>query len=193
MTIDEMKNRLVQSLNSERYQHSVRVMEEACRLASHYRIDAQKAEIAGLLHDCAKHVADHDAVNRLQQYCVQLDDIQKSSPWLLHGLLGRYIAKEEYGIIDEEILSAIYWHTTGRIGMTPLEKIIFIADFTEVGRSFEGIEAVRSAACQDMDLCVLLCSNITIRYVLSRGKLLHPHTVETRNEAILNMMKRCNV
>jgi len=189
MTISEMKSKLKGVLSEKRYNHSIGVMEEACRLAAHYQADIRKAEIAGLLHDCAKHIGEQDAVPMLRRFGEEPDAVQKVSYQLLHGLLGYYIAKEQYGVTDEDILRAIYWHTTGKAGMTLLEKIIFVADYIEPGRDFSGLDEIRKTACIDLDLCVQLCADSTIRYVLSKGRLLHPLTIETRNDMI---MKRLN-
>ncbi len=189
MTIREMKNQLKRVLSPARFQHSEGVMKEACRLAEFYHVNVQKAQIAGILHDCAKNIDESEAVQLLERSGVLLDHIQKRMPTLWHGILGAILAKEEYGVTDDEILDAIYWHTTGKAGMTPLEKIIFIADYIEEGRSFEGVEEARKLAYQDMNHCILFCSDATIRNVLQKGWLLHPNTIDTRNEAVIGMEK----
>ena len=101
-----------------------------------------------------------------------------------------YIAREEYQVSDEEILNAIYWHTTGRPGMTILEKIIFVADYIEPGRNFEVAEKVRKYVYEDLDKCILLCTDSTIMYLIQKGKLIHPYTLETRNDAVYNLSKK---
>lgn len=191
MTIEEMKSNLMQTLSPTRYQHSIGVMEEARKLAAHYKADAKKAEIAGLLHDCAKYIQNAEVVRLLQHYGVALDEIQKSSPWILHGPLGFYIARENYDVTDTDILNAIYWHTTGKAGMNLLEKIVYVADYTESGRCLDGAEEARIVAYQDLDRCILLCTEMTIRYVLQKGFLLHPYTVQTRNDALMRLAQRC--
>lgn len=187
MTRDEIKNKLKDHLNQHRYLHSVGVMEEARRLAQIHGADVDKAEIAGLLHDCAKNFSGDEAIRLLRFYGTEPDEIQLKTPQLLHGLLGYYIARDQYGVEDEEILNAIYWHTTGKAGMTLLEKIIFVADYTEPGRTFEGLDEIRQAACHNLDQCIALCADSTIRYILKKGHLLHPLTVETRNDALASI------
>jgi len=88
---------------------------------------------------------------------------------------------------DREILDAIYWHTTGKAGMTMLEKIIFIADYIESGRNFEGVEEARKLAYTDIEKCIVLCCNSTIRYILQKGRLLHPYIIEARNDALMRI------
>ena len=162
-------------------------MEEAKSLAKHYQIDIRKAEIAGLLHDCAKYINEAEALQMIEASGIKIDDIQRRSPSLYHSLLGPVIAKEQYGVTDQEVLDAIFWHATGKAGMTPLEKIIFIADYIEPGRTFEDVDEARKAACVDINRCILICSDSTIRYLVGTGRLLHPYTIETRNYAILGM------
>ncbi|HAA25465.1 MAG TPA: phosphohydrolase [Ruminiclostridium sp.] len=190
MTIDEMKERLEQTLSPERFRHSEEVMNEAVRLAELYGADIEKARIAGLLHDCAKGARKDETYKELEKYRVVLDDIQKRTPVLLHSILGSVYAKEHYGVEDREILDAIYWHTTGKAGMTMLEKIIFVADYIERGRNYEGVEEARKQAYTDIEKCIVICCNSTIRYILQKGRLIHPHIIEARNDAIMQIERR---
>lgn len=185
MNISEMKNKLREALTEKRYIHSLNVMEEAVKLAVHYNADTEKARIAGLLHDCAKNLGRENEEALIRKYGVEIDGIQKMSPALIHSILGMYIARDEYGITDGEILDAIYWHTTGRAGMSLIEKIIFIADYIEPGRDFDAAKKAREYAYEDLDKCILVCTDSTIAYLMERGKLIHPYTIETRNDAIL--------
>lgn len=184
MTFDKMRENLKLTLSRERFRHSEEVMNEALRLAEFYKVNIEKARIAGLLHDCARDAGKDEIYKVLEKYNVVLDDIQKKTPVLLHSILGSFYAKEYYGVEDKEILDAIYWHTTGRAGMTMLEKIIFVADYIESGRNFEGVEEARKQAYKDIERCIVICCDLTIRYILQKGKLLHPYIIETRNEAI---------
>lgn len=184
MTFDKMRENLKLTLSRGRFRHSEEVMNEALRLAEFYKVNIEKARIAGLLHDCARDVGKDEIYKVFEKYNVVLDDIQKKTPVLLHSILGSFYAREYYGVEDKEILDAIYWHTTGRAGMTMLEKIIFVADYIESGRNFEGVEEARKQAYKDIERCIVICCDLTIRYILQKGKLLHPYIIETRNEAI---------
>lgn len=192
MNIEDMKIKLQQSLNEKRYLHSIGVMDECEKLALHYEADVNKARIAGLLHDCAKNISQSEENTLLNKYEIKLDDIQKQSHALVHGILGMYVAREKYNINDEEILDAIYWHTTGRAGMTLLEKIVFIADYIEPARTFDDTEEIRKNAYEDIDRAILLSADSTIRYLLERKKLVHPLTLDTRNDAILTLYKKAS-
>ncbi|ANW98581.1 phosphohydrolase [Thermoclostridium stercorarium subsp. thermolacticum DSM 2910] len=190
MNIYKMKRKLKENLTEKRYIHSLNVMEEAVRLANRYGADVEKARIAGLLHDCAKNVGREKEDELIKKYGIETDEIQKHSHALMHSILGKYIAREEYGIYDEEILNAIYWHTTGRPGMTMLEKIIFVADFIEPGRDFDMAKKAREYAYKDLNRCIVMCADATIMYLLDSGKLIHPYTLETRNDAILALLRK---
>ncbi|NLK67573.1 MAG: HD domain-containing protein [Clostridiaceae bacterium] len=192
MNIEDMKIKLQQSLNEKRYLHSIGVMDECEKLALHYEADVNKARIAGLLHDCAKNISQSEENTLLNKYEIKLDDIQKQSHALVHGILGMYVAREKYNINDEEILDAIYWHTTGRAGMTLLEKIVFIADYIEPARTFDDTEEIRKNAYEDIDRAIVLSADSTIRYLLERKKLVHPLTLDTRNDAILTLYKKAS-
>lgn len=189
MTIEEMKAKLKIDLSPGRFQHSIGVMEECIRLAKFYNINKKKAEIAGLLHDCAKHLNNAEVLAIIEEKGLAVDDIQINAPALHHGIVAPVIAFEQYGVTDSEILDALYWHSTGRAGMTPLEKIVFIADYIEPGRKFDNLDKARKAAYEDINLCILMLADTTIEYVLKKGDFLHPNTIYTRNDALMKVKK----
>jgi len=190
MDLKEMRAKLKKSLSETRYIHSLNVMEEAVKLAVHYNADVEKARIAGLLHDCAKNIGKDEEERLVRKYGIVTDDIQRQSSALMHSIIGMYIARDEYGVDDEEILSAIYWHTTGRPGMTLHEKIIFVADYIEPGRNFDVVKRVREYVYEDLDRCILLCTDSTIMYLIQKGKVIHPYTLDTRNDAVLTLSRK---
>ncbi|MGI6777564.1 MAG: bis(5'-nucleosyl)-tetraphosphatase (symmetrical) YqeK [Acetivibrionales bacterium] len=110
-----------------------------------------------------------------------MDDVSLLHPVLLHGPVGSGLAQRDYGISNRKVLDAISFHTTGRINMTMLEKIIFIADYIEPGRDFEGIEKIRTTAFNDIDAAMLIALDNSIRYIIYKGKLIHTNTIEARN------------
>lgn len=189
MNIENIMSRLKGQLKEERYLHSVNVMNVSAELARHYNADENKARLAGILHDCAKGMKGEEAVNFVKSIGYCPDEIELIQTGLLHGIIGAHFARTEYGVEDKEVLDAIRWHTTGRAGMSVLEKIIYVADYIEPLRNFEGIEMMRKAAFEDLDRCVVLCAESTIRYVLNKGFLLHEKTVETRNYS-LRLLKK---
>lgn len=165
-------------LDAGRLQHSRYTAEVAVELARKYGADEHKALIAGLLHDVAKGACRHGMLNVAEQYHVDADEAEKANPELLHGKLGAAMVKTDLGIDDDEILSAIRWHTTGRANMSLLEKIIYIADLIEPGRDFAGIDAIRELAYQDIDEAMLAALKQVMEFVMCRGFSLHPSSVE---------------
>ena len=187
MELERILKKLSSELDESRYTHSLNVTEVAVKLASHYGIDGKKAYIAGLLHDCGKSYKGDNAREFIKKIGYEADEIELKQTRLLHGIIGEYLAAHEYGVEDTDILSAIRWHTTGRAGMSDLEKIIYIADYIEPDRSFEGIDEMREEAYRNLDKCMILCADSTIGYILSKGFLLHGKTIETRNFSILRL------
>lgn len=181
MTIEQMTAKLKGSLLEKRFIHSLGVMECAQKLAKLYGADEEKAAVAGLLHDCAKNYSKADMFALCEEYGIELDDVMKKSSGLIHGLLGAEVAKREYGIDDEEIYDAIYYHTVGKPEMSLLTQIIYIADGIEDNRHYDGVDRIRSLALEDLDKALILQIDYTIKSVISKGGLLHTNTIDTRN------------
>ncbi len=148
------KEKLIAEIGKKRYQHSVRVAETAKALAKKWHEDEDKAYLAGLYHDCAKYKDKAREKEKIEQYDFQLNDDMKASHQLIHSPLGKVIAREEYGIEDEEVLNAIDHHTTGTPTMTDLDKIVFIADYIEPKRDFPGVDKARELAKEDLNLAM---------------------------------------
>lgn len=174
------------NLNKQRFEHSLRVADTAKELAKRYSADIEKAKLAGLVHDCAKNMSDEEMINIISEN--NCDEIYIKTEALMHGLAGGIIAKNVMKITDEEVLNAVIYHTTGRENMSTLEKIIYIADYIEPMRNFEGVEKLRDLAYKDLDEALLLSLSQTINYVVQRNQPLHLDTVKARNFLI---MKKC--
>ncbi len=186
LTLEEMKEKLKKSLNNKRFIHSIGVMETAVKLAEIYGEDKWNAAVAGLLHDCAKDIEGEELLKLCRRNNIEVDDISREQPELLHGKIGACIAREEYGIEDQRVLDAIRHHTMGRENMSLLEKIIYIADYIEPNRNYPGIEKVRKAAFTNLDEAVLMSLDNTIRCVITKGVLIHPDTVNARNYLVFS-------
>lgn len=187
MRIEGIIEELKKNLSPERYIHSINVMETAEKLARYHRADVNKAKLAGILHDCAKEFDESQIRAYINKIGYKADKIELQQTILLHGVIGEYLARNKYGVTDQDVLNAIRWHTTGKAGMSTLEKIIYIADFIEPSRDYNGIEKIREAAFDNLDRCVLLCADSTICYVLQKGDLLFEKTVETRNYSLMRL------
>lgn len=184
----EIQKYLKENLNEQRFNHSLRVKDTAVKLAAFYGEDINKAKIAGLVHDSAKNMKDDEIINILENNGYNIDVMYKKTPNIMHGLVGSIIAKSLMGISDEDILNSITYHTTGRKNMSVLEKIIYISDYIEPMRNFPGVSELRELAYKDLDEALLLSFDNTIKYVISRGQLLHFDTIEARNYIIFSKM-----
>lgn len=178
---EQIKHYIKEHLNEARFIHSLGVMETSEKLALHYNENSKKARIAGLCHDCAKNLSRDELISIAKENGEELSQIYINAPQLLHGLVGAHISRVVFGIEDEDILNSIRYHTTGRKGMSLLEKIIYISDYIEPSRNFKGIHELRRLTYIDLDKVLLKSFDDTITYTVSRGSLLHIDTIEARN------------
>ncbi len=181
MKLEQMDYLLKQSLKSARYIHSVNTMREAVLLAEHYGVDREKAAVAGLIHDCAKELSDIETLEYCKIHVIELNEIEKRHVFLMHGEVGAILAREKYEVRDESILKAIRYHTTGRSGMSMLDKIIFLADYIEPGRKHSEVDNVRKLAYVDIDRALVSAFDSIIKYVIDQKGLIHPDTIGARN------------
>ena len=173
----KIQRKVSKYLDDYRYRHTLGVMYCAGALAMCHEEDVERAMIAGLLHDCAKCIPAEKKIRMCKKNDIPITDVEYSNPGLLHAKLGAYIAREKYNIEDEDILSAIVCHTTGKPDMNTMEKILYVADYIEPGRApLPGIDLVRSLAFKDLDLCVYTILKDSYNYLQSRNYQLDPMT-----------------
>ena len=178
--LKDIRKDLSKKLKKERFEHTIGVMYTASSLAMCYDEDIQKALTAGLLHDCGKYCSSKDQIKLCRKYKISLTDSELEMPALIHAKLGAYLARHEYKIEDQDIIDAITYHTTGRPGMTLLEKIIYIADYIEPNRKLiPGLAEIRSIVFQDIDRAVYLSAQRTVRYLKDGGRSVDPMTIST--------------
>lgn len=164
----------------KRFTHTLGVEYTAAALAMRYSEDVERAQIAGLLHDCAKCMENDKLLSVCEKYHLPATDVETRNPYLLHARVGSYLAKKEYKIEDPEILSAILYHTTGHPNMTLLEKIIFTADYIEPGRKqAPNLKIIRQMAFIDLDAAVKKILEDTLDYLRSGDGEMDPMTEET--------------
>lgn len=187
--IEEIKQKLRDDIGEKRLEHSVRVMEECKKLAGVYSVDIESAAMAGLLHDCGRLTDSSSLLKKADEFGIILDRIYTKNVNLIHARLGMEIARQKYGIEDFDILNAIKYHTTGREDMSILEKIVYMADYIEPGRSFEGIEMIRDLCYIDRDInkALVKASDNTIIYILNNSWTIHEDTIKARNFLLFNM------
>ena len=147
-----LRKQLKSKLDPMRYEHSVSVSFTCTALAMRYGYDIKKAELAGLMHDCAKRFTDSELIQKCQKHNVPLTEAEIKAPAVIHAKYGAFLAENKYGIQDAEIISAIACHTTGKPDMTTLDKILYIADYIEPRRDkADNLPQMRYLAFQDLD------------------------------------------
>lgn len=176
----KLQHTLKKELDEDRYQHTLGVMYTSASMAMRYGADVTQALLAGLLHDCAKCIPGDKKIHLCEKYGLPVSDVEYENPGLLHARLGAYLAEKKYHIHDREIIHAISSHTTGRPGMSLLEKIVYIADYIEPGRrELPNMKEVRPLAFADIDQCLYRILEDSLVYLNSRNISVDPMTQKT--------------
>lgn len=171
---------LFNDLTPHRFSHTLAVAHTARRLARLHGLDMIKAESAGLLHDCAKCMPLRDMQIIAQTHSLTTDPEVLNSGALLHSIVGAWVARNKYGMADPEVLESITYHSTGRAGMTQLHMCVYLADSIEPTRqSYPDLDQIRMIADLSLPRAMLVSLQRTADYVRSRGKYLHPATLNT--------------
>lgn len=182
----EILDWLKENLSEERFIHTLGVAETSKELAELFNQDVEKAYIAGLLHDCAKGFSNEKLLEIINSH-LKIDDCEMINPKTYHAPVGAYIAEQELNVTDKEILSAIRWHTIGRLDMSDFEKIIFIADKIEPRtRPNSMIDKIRPKLFLEngLDKALLECYKITINSLTDRNLKICISTIEIYNELL---------
>lgn len=180
LTIEEYRKYTKKHLDKKRYIHSQGVSLTAAALAMRYNEDIDKARIAGILHDCAKGIPHKELVEACVKANILISSIERSNPELLHSKYGSYIAEKELKIVDQSILDAIAWHTTGKPDMSLLEKIIFVADYIEPNRTkLPDINEIRQLAFINIDKSIVAICKSTIKHLNSKNTVIDEKTIST--------------
>ena len=164
-------------LSPRRVPHVRGVWEQAVLLARHWGEDEYDAAEAGILHDITKNLSLEKQLKLCKKYDIMLSNAEKESPALLHAITGAALARDKFGVPDK-IAAAIRWHTTGRPDMTRLEKIIYLADYTEPNRNFEGLDALRALCLEDLDRAMALGLGMSLEEIRGRGIVPFRDTVD---------------
>lgn len=161
---------LLQSLMKQsRYEHSLNVSERAAFLAEKYGADIEKARFAGLVHDICKGMTGEAQLAIIKEGGISLDPDTIKSPALWHSIAGSVYIQKELSVTDEDIINAVRYHTTGRAGMTVLEKVVYIADLTGADRSYPDAGYVRRLAEISLEQCIAFSCRWILADVTSRG------------------------
>lgn len=190
MNYDEIYKILKERISEKRFKHIIGVVETATMLANLYNEDIEKVKIASLLHDNARECTQDEMERLYTYYGYNFENNFQKEPALLHSKVGAILARTTYGIDDIEILNAIKYHTTGRKDMTMLEKIVFISDYIEPSRDFDGVEATRKKAFRDIDLAVFEALDNTMKFLLEKKCFIDMDTLDARNDILLKLKNK---
>lgn len=163
-------------VKAKRLPHIRGTEETAVELALRWGADPEKMRRAAILHDCTKYLSLQEHLAICDHYGIQLDELERGSEKLLHSKSGAALAKYIFGQ-DDEIFSAILYHTTGRADMSLAEKILYLADYMEPCRDFPEVEEMRKLAYEDLDRAVLMGVRLSIQEMMERNRIVHPNTL----------------
>ena len=174
MNLKQAKELVRGRLSDKRYEHTINVKKMAVKLAKRYGADEEKAALAAILHDSAKEIS-KDEMREIMRQSPQYAEGGESRPTpVWHGICASILARTQWGVEDEAILSAIACHTAGKPGMSKLDKIVYLADMTSAERDWPGVNKLRKLELKDLDAAMLAALKQTNDFVLSQGKPLDP-------------------
>lgn len=178
---------IIESVRSQmperRWQHTLGVMETAIKLAGRYGADPDKAELAAILHDVCKYWPVEEQARIIREHGLPADLLDYDKE-LWHAHAGAFVAKDRYGVAEEEVLDAIRYHTSGRERMTLLDKVVCLADYIEPGRDFPNVNNIREIAEHSLEKALIAGFSGTIAFLLEKGKKIYPLTMQARNSLI---------
>lgn len=178
--IGKIRKAMEKALDAKRYEHTLGVAYTASCLAMCHDENVKSAELAGLLHDCAKCLDNSKKLKICEKHNIHINDIEAKNPFLLHAKVGSFLAMASYGVRDKDIINAILNHTTGRPSMTKLEKIIYIADYIEPNRKHApNLAEIRKLAFIDLDRALLRVLEDTLAYLETIKSDIDPMTQKT--------------
>lgn len=177
LPLDALRSVALSYLRCTRMAHVLGTEQEAVRLARRCGIDETEARTAALLHDCTKKCSREEQLALCERYGLTADKVECSQDQLLHAKTGAALARDVFGVSDA-VYGAIRWHTTGKADMTPLEKVIYVADCIEPSRKYPGVETLRRATEESLDKGLELCLQRTVERMEKLGSPVHERTLE---------------
>lgn len=175
--LDQIMHELTESMDDQRYRHTLGVMYTAAALAMRYEADMEEALMAGLLHDCAKGYSSEKKIELCKEYHLAIEESEQKNPGLLHAKLGAYLAREKYGVESERIQHAIEFHTTGCPDMNLLDQILYIADYIEPNRCVApNLNKWRHMAFINLEECLYGILEDSLTYLQEKNEVIDPMT-----------------
>ncbi|MCM3126151.1 bis(5'-nucleosyl)-tetraphosphatase (symmetrical) YqeK [Paenibacillus provencensis] len=183
---DELIKAVSEQMPPQRWKHTQGVMETAVILAERFGADPLKADLAAILHDVAKYWPVNEMEKVIRENGLN-QDLLLHDKQLWHSEVGAFVAERDYGVTDSEVLNAIRWHTSGRVNMSLLDKVVCLADYIEPGRDFPGVHNIRELAEHSLEEALLAGFDGTISHLITLKKVIYPLTLFTRNDLIAQL------
>lgn len=190
MTIKEAMKLVEPRLGGKRWQHTLNVRDAAVKLAKRYGADPEKAALAAILHDSCKELPKVEMLQILEDNATIAGNAVHSPSPVWHGVCAAIMAETQWGVTDEEILSAIRCHTTGKPNMGLLDKVIYLADMISKERDFDGVEELRKESKKDLNQAVLHAMRRTLDYVQGGSNLVDDNTLAAIASIEAEMLNR---
>lgn len=178
MTYQQAEDMVRRTLSPKRFQHTMNVKKLAVRMAQHYGVNTEKAALAAILHDSAKELPRTELLQIMQDNAIIKKGTQNRPEPVWHGICAAILAKTQWNVQDEEILSAIACHTTGKENMSKLDKILFLADMTSAERDYPGVEELRSLEMRNLDKAMIQALKMTISFVEQKNAIADPESAK---------------
>jgi nicotinate-nucleotide adenylyltransferase len=197
ISLEQAKGWLSQRLSPERFEHSLGAQEKAVELAEKFHFpaeDIERASLSGLLHDAAKLMSPDELIAFCNDNQLPVEEIDRQTPQTLHPFVGAELVHRELGISDPVLLNAIRFHTTGRAGMSNVEKVVYIGDKIE-GNTRNPLYIQHMTSQLDfkkpwsLDLTMLFILDSTIQFLMEKHQVIHPRTIEARNDFVANLRR----
>ena len=177
MTEQKARRLAKKRLSAKRYQHTLNVRRMAVKLAKRWGADPEKAALAALLHDTAKELPREEMLQILNDNAIMAENAQNRPSPVWHGICAAILAQTQWGVEDEEVLSAIRCHTTGKPGMSLLDEIVFLADMTSAERDYPVVDYLRKLEKKDIHQAIREALEMNLHWLEESGK---PVDEETR-------------
>lgn len=177
MTEQKARRLAKKRLSAKRYQHTLNVRRMAVKLAKLWGADPEKAALAALLHDTAKELPREEMLQILNDNAIMAENAQNRPSPVWHGICAAILAQTQWGVEDEEVLSAIRCHTTGKPGMSLLDEIVFLADMTSAERDYPEVDYLRKLEKEDIHRAMREALEMNLQWLEESGK---PVDEETR-------------
>lgn len=190
MHIEQIESKLKDMLPDDIFDNSLKVRDFCYNLARYHSCDPDRLAIAGLLHECGKIYNSDELISKAEDFDIPITEMVLASPVeILHGIIGANVAKEIFGIEDNEILTAIKYHNYGANEMTLFSKLLFVASkiYKFSNNYSDDVNNIKEAASKDIDAAVMMTFDLLLKSYINEGRLINNQIVNARNKMILSL------